>query len=459
MSKLRLLSGTLSLAIAAFPHTEATLANVSQIKHVVIIFQENRTPDNFFHGLQNYLPAADIANSGLNSKGQTITLTSVPLANGYDLSHTHAAFEEMYDGGRMDGADRIACLPTTGGCPSQPQYKYVQYSDVTPYFQIAINYGFANRMFQTNQGPSFPAHQFILSGTSAPDATSPDFAAENPNLGLSGYGNGCIADPAQTVNLIDPSGNESTAIYPCFEHGTLTDLLDGAQPPLSWRYYTLKTGTGPGWVWDAPLAIQHMCQPSASTASCAGPDFADKKVFMKPARILTDIRNGRLPAVSWVIPTGRESDHAGSNDGSGPSWVASIVNAVGGSSYWPDTVILITWDDWGGWYDHVVPPIDPTYGYYEYGFRVPLLVVSAYTPAGYVSPTPHDFGSILKFIETAFGLPLIPPGTFADARADDLSDFFDFSQPARQFVPISAPISAAYFLNDPRPVTAPDDDQ
>jgi phospholipase C len=173
---------------------------------------------------------------------------------------------------------------------------------------------------------------------------------------------------------------------------------------------------------------------------------------------LTDIQQGNLASVSWVIPTGAESDHAFSNDGSGPSWVASVVNAIGNSPYWNNTVILIAWDDWGGWYDHVAPPIDAKYGYYENGFRVPLLVVSAYTAAGYVSQQTHTFGSILKFIETAFSLPLIPPGTFVDSRSDALSDFFDFSQPPRTFVPISAPLDANFFLHDRRPPTDPDNE-
>ncbi len=157
-----------------------------KIQHVVIIFQENRTPDNLFHGLPN----ADIANSGVNSLGQTISLTPIPLANDYDLSHSHSAFVAMYDGGKMDGADKIpvGCKAGVTGCPPpNPQFQYVNPGDVQPYFALAEQYTFADRMFQTNQGPSFPAHQFIISGTSAPSPTSNLFASENvvlpPNPG------------------------------------------------------------------------------------------------------------------------------------------------------------------------------------------------------------------------------------------------------------------------------------
>src|SRR6266581_6439250 len=123
-----------------------------KIQHVVVIFQENRTHDNLFHGLPN----ADIANSGMNSLGQTIPLTPITLANHYDLSHAYSAFVDMYDGGKMDGADKIpvTCVPGTTGCPPNPQFVYVNPSEVAPYFQMAQHYTFADRMFQTNQGPS-----------------------------------------------------------------------------------------------------------------------------------------------------------------------------------------------------------------------------------------------------------------------------------------------------------------
>jgi phospholipase C len=175
-------------------------------------------------------------------------------------------------------------------------------------------------------------------------------------------------------------------------------------------------------------------------------------VVLQQTQVLTDIANGQLAAVSWVIPSGRSSDHPGSNDGSGPSWVTSIVNAVGNSSYWSNTAIFITWDDWGGWYDHVAPPIINSY---EYGFRVPLIVVSPYAKQAYVSHATHDFGSILKFIENTFGLPSLG---YADATADDLSDCFDFAQTPLTFQPIAAKYDARYFLNDRRPPTDPDDD-
>jgi len=196
--------------------------------------------------------------------------------------------------------------------------------------------------------------------------------------------------------------------------------------------------------------------------------------------VLTDIGNCSLQQVNWVIPTGLESDHPTSTDGSGPSWVASIINKIGGSActdnvngrtltYWQDTVILVTWDDWGGWYDTVTPPPvsakAPTIASsYVYGFRVPLLVVSAYTPAGTVSNTMGlDFGAILRFIEEAFGnigtISDDPVNPYADYYAnDDLSEFFHFTSPPSTFRAIDAPVGAAEFLRPDRPITPPDND-
>jgi phospholipase C len=424
------------------------------ISHVVVIFQENRTPDNLFQDPVLISRGADIASSGLNSHGQKIPLTPIPLASRYDLDHQHVAFEEMYDGGKMDGADLIAiyCYPGASDCPApNAQFSYVDPSDVQPYFSLAEQYTFADRMFQTNEGPSYPAHQFILSGTSAPSASSNLFVAENPAANFTG----CTAPAQQTVALIDPSGVESERTYPCYEHLTLADSLDAKG--ITWRYYSPL----PGSIWTAPNSIKHLCGPQRQNGELKCTAHAwTHDVVLSATQVLTDIGNHNLANVSWVIPTGLSSDHAGVNEGSGPSWVTQVVNAIGNSIYWNSTAIFITWDDWGGWYDHVPPPEVlkdcSQWGCgYLYGFRVPLIVVSPYAKSGYISHVQHDFGSILKFIEESFDLSSLG---YADAAADDLSDCFNFNQVPIKFQTIDAPFSAAYFLNDKRPVTPPDDD-
>jgi phospholipase C len=441
---MKLVAAILTLLIsfgATVAHAQAPRDHHHGFVNVVVIFQENRSPDNLFGSNPNFLPGVDIATSGVNSQGQTIPLTAIPLANDYDLSHAHSAFVAMYANGNMTGADKIAvtCQKNATDCPpANPQFKYVDNSTgiLDPYFQLAEQYTFGDRMFQTNQGPSFPAHQFIISGTSAPSPGSDLFASENPAGVTNANGNtGCTAPTGEYARLIDPSGSESQKAYPCYDHQTLADLLDNAG--VSWRYYAPSAGS----IWTGPNAIQHLR---------FGSDWAND-VVLKPAQVLTDIANGQLANVSWVIPTGQESDHPSGNKGLGPSWVASIVNAIGQSRYWDNTVILITWDDWGGWYDHVPPTVINSY---EYGFRVPLIVVSPFARQGYVSHVNHDFGSILHFIEEIYRLPSLG---YADALADDLSDCFDFHR-HNVFHKIPAPHDAKYFLNDKSKPEDPDND-
>ena len=446
---------------------------------MVVIVQENRTPDNLFQGLCappfgtaascSVFPGANqyniqMANWLDNTSSTGVTQPApVVLANKYDLSHAHSAFVSMCDKDldtgvcRMDGAAKISC---SGRCVKKPQFKYVDNSGglLNPYLTLATQYGWANYMFQTNQGPSFPAHQFLFGGTSAPSAADDAagiFAAEN----MSGLNQtaGCTAAADTTVEVINPTGGENSKIYPCFEHQTMPDIFPS---PMTWRYYAPSAGS----IWTAPNAIQHICQSTGPGGKCVGASWTGN-VDLKPADVLTDIASCNLRSVSWVIPTGANSDHASANDGGGPSWVAAIVNAIGNSTscdgntgYWQNTAIFIVWDDWGGWYDHEFPFIlAQPQGDYQYGFRVPLIVVSAYTPAGYINNTRHDFGSILRFIQRNFG---IPQGAlnFADARSStDLMGFFNLASSPRAYQAVSAPKDANFFIHDKRKATDPDD--
>jgi uncharacterized repeat protein (TIGR01451 family) len=470
--------------------SDPTTIGPQQIDHVVIIFQENRTPDNLFQGLcaaNGGVPGCDptgtnpaqydIASSGLTSTGATIPLTPVTggLVTAYDLGHGHFDFLQVCDYQsssntcKMDGANKNLCNPSAD-CPAFPEYQYVPSPAVQPYLTMAATYTFGDHMFQTNQGPSFPAHQYILSGTSAISATSTISIADNPNNNIARpdgtYWAGCLAPPGSTIDAIDtsqlsPETHLTTITQLCYEHPTLTDLLDAAS--LSWKYYA----PSPGSIWTAPDAIQHMCVPTSQDGNfddttCSGSDWTSSNpnvvIEGSGAQIITDISNGQLAAVSWVIPTGTNSDHADNNPSNGPSWVSSIVNAIGQDPhYWGNTAIIVAWDDWGGWYDHVPPP--NIRDSYEYGFRVPLIVISAFAKPAYISHTTHDFGSILKFVETAFSLGEIDPAVgYADSRSDDLSDCFNFNQLPLVFAPIAAPMSAEHFLHDTSAPTPPDDD-
>jgi phospholipase C len=468
------------LPLLGFCCAPSAQAQVSNFQHVIVVFQENRNPDNLFQGLCRppfgTAKSCSTAPTGSQYDIQTsnwLDNTSatgirqpgtVPLASNYDITHTHKAFTQLCDlnsegACRMDGAAAIWC---SGTCPSNPAFHYVSNTNgiLDPYLTLATQYGWANYMFQTNQGPSFPAHQFIFGGTSAPSAADDaigTFAMDNvKNSGIAG----CIALAGSYVTLITPD-SQSQTMYPCFDHQTMADLFNDAG--VSWKYYTASGGTT---LWTAPNAIEHICLPSQATGGTCTGTYWLNNVITNPAQVLTDIGKCELEDVSWVIPTGQNSDHADSNTGGGPSWVASIVNAIGnnpkckdGEVYWDNTAIIVTWDDWGGWYDHEPPTfLAGAQGDYQYGFRVPLLVISAYTTAGYVDNTRMDFGTILRFLEHNFGFA---EGAlnFADARADtDLSEFFNLEQAPRVFATIPSALDGDYFINDKTPPTDPDDD-
>jgi phospholipase C len=475
----------MSLFVLAILGAIPSQAQISSFQHVIVIFQENRTPDNLFYGLCS-APYGTASSCSTKPTGSQYNIQTknwldkhsssgvtqpgpIALANGYDIGHGKKSFDQMCDKDttgkcRMDGAGDIVC--GTGTCVSKPQFKYVDNSTgvVNPYLDLATQYGWANYMFQTNQGPSYPAHQFIFGGTSAPSAdddAAGTYASENVQQpSKSGTAiTGCIALSGSYVKLITPEGEGLQKVYPCFEHQTLSDLLESVN--VTWKYYAPNAGN----LWNAPNSIQHICVPDAPAGGhCTGNDW--KNDIIGSSKVLTDISSCKLSGVSWVIPDGKNSDHASSNNGGGPSWVASIVNAIGnnakcsnGELYWNNTAILVTWDDWGGWYDHEAPTIlAMPFGDYQYGFRVPLLVISAYTTKGYINNDRADFGSMLRFIEQNFG---IDEGAlnFADARATtDLKPFFNLNQAPRKFTPIKTTLDANYFINDTSPAVDPDND-
>jgi phospholipase C len=393
------------------------------LQHIVVIVQENRSFDNLFSGF----PGADGATSGY-SYGTSIPLTAVPLEAGPDLDHSHRGWWVDWDNGRNDGFAHADGYPS----PTYP-YAYVPQDEIQQYWTLASQYVLADRMFQSNTGPSFAAHLYLISGQA-------DNTTELPTGGTPRTTTwGCDSTPGTTIPILGPNGTDLPGPYPCFDDQTIGDLLDRAH--VSWKYYAPANGKNVGYIWSAYDAIRHIR---------FGPDWAGD-VISPETQILSDIENGNLAQVSWVVPSWGNSDHPGNLSNSGPDWVASIVNGIGQSKYWQDTAIFITWDDWGGWYDHVPPPqIDPM----GLGFRVPLIVVSPFAKPGYVSHQQHEFGSLLHFIEARFGLPSL--GT-RDAVSDDLGDCFDLSQAPLAYRPLTTRLSSEDFKHQ-LPSGPPDTD-
>lgn len=404
-----------ALPSAALPEPTVSPVAGSPIQHIVVIMQENRSFDNLFNGF----PGADTVQSGM-SNGVTIPLQPVGLGDARDLDHTHHQWWVDWNQGAMDGFAQSQATP-----PTLP-YSYVPRKDVEPYWDLGLQYTIGDRMFQSNTGPSFVAHQYMIAGQSGNVSGNP-----------TGTIWGCDADPGTTAPLLGPDGTELPGVFPCFDYKTMADLLDAKG--VSWRYYA-PLSTDEFYELSAYQAIRHIRY---------GEDWKTK-VISPQNRVLTDIAAGELAQVTWIVPDYAHSDHPGSGT-EGPDWVAAIVNAIGKSQYWNSTAIFISWDDWGGWYDHVDPPKIDKMGP---GFRVPLLVVSPYARHGYVSHEFHTASGFNIFIERNFGLPSL--GT-RDTVPEAFSDCFDYQQTPAPFKPIATRITAGTLIQE-KSSGPPDDD-
>jgi len=407
------------------------------IKHVVLIIQENRSFDDLFATF----PGADGATTG-RWKNKTITLRKVDLVALCDFKHGRGNFLLDYDNGKMDGfgseQTRGECPPKAGKLP----YQYVNPKQIASYWDIAKQYVLADHMFQTQGSGSFTAHQDLIRGGTTIDRAQTESLVDFP----SGEPWGCDAPHSTSTSLIVQTAKgldyeRHKGPFPCTSdfpssgkyYATLRDLLDARS--ISWRYYTPPL-SGQGTVWNAFDMIYPVRYGSEWGTN----------VMMPEAKIFKDISRGTLPAMTWLVPDSPNSDHPNNKPDTGPSWVASVVNAIGESSYWQSTAVIVVWDDWGGFYDHEPPPFFDKWG--GLGFRVPMLIVSPYaretssSQPGYISHTRYEFGSILKFVEHTWNLGSL--GT-TDERATSIVDCFDFTQKPRKFMAIQSEYSRSYF--------------
>ncbi|HTU82282.1 MAG TPA: alkaline phosphatase family protein [Candidatus Acidoferrales bacterium] len=379
------------------------------IKHVIVVVQENRSYDNLFATF----PHGDGATSGLTHTGASIPLAKANLYTPADINNQHPAFLTDYDGGKNDGFDK---LPVQG--KADFVYEYVDPSQIRTYWWLAKHYVLADHFFQTQSSGSFTAHQDLIRGGTGigDDEALIDFPTAWPW--------GCDAPAGTVTSLITPTAYlADQGPFPCMSYRTLRDLLDAKS--VSWKYYAPQLEQ-PG----VPIGADLWNAFDAVKAVRYGSEW-NTNVSMPNTNIFKDISSGNLAAVSWIVPEFQNSDHPGTAYGDayddGPAWVASIVNAIGGSQYWQSSAILILWDDWGGWYDHVPPPQLDDQGL---GFRVPFIVVSPFAKKGYVDHEQYETASVVRFIEDNWRLGRL--GT-ADKRAADILDAFDFARPARPF--------------------------
>ncbi len=417
-------------------------ASATPIKHVIIMMQENRSFNNVFAGF----PGADTAMSGPCVKEPwcktgTAKLTSVTLETtnhlglGTDIDHSHHGFEVECDFDkaagqcRNDAFDKIRFGESGNGPPAKLYpYAYIERSETKAYWDFAKRYSLADHFFFTDTASSFIAHQMILSGTVAlnDDESETDQPSNQPW--------GCDAYPGTYTFVLHKNGTETAnGPFPCFtQWGTMADLLDARN--VSWKYYVASLhGDFSGGVWNGFDAIAKVrCGkykvPVKGPNDCIGYGSAWSHISSPNTTFFTDIKNGSLPQVSWVIPILADSDHPASGCNHGPHWVTSVVDAVGKSKYWNDTAIVLLWDDWGGWYDPI-PPAQTNYT--SLGFRVPLVVLSPYARTDYVSKTDYQYGSILKWIEQNFGLGSLHT---TDETSTSIGDMLNYTQKPTPFV-------------------------
>ncbi len=358
--------------------------DIRVIRHTIFIIKENRTFDHYF-GL---FSGADGATSGKVSTGAIVPLTH--LSDPSQLSNLCNSWDcalAAIDSGSMDRFDLI-----NGGTLNA--YTQMNEQDIPNYWAYARNFVLADRYFTSVHGPSLPNGLFALAGRSG------DVIDNGSDFGS---GVACDGGPAELVTVIDASGNRSQ-VSPCFDFPTLADSLGNAG--ISWKYYS-----------DGPNIFSTIRSIRNSPAWYTN--------FPPAAQFVSDAERGNLPAMTWLATTADTDEHPPGSPCPGENWTVQVLNAVMRGPDWSSTVVFITWDDFGGLYDHVPPPQLDQFGL---GPRVPLLIISPYAKPGYISHTMYEHSSILKFVETRYGLP---PLAYRDLIASDMLDSFDFSQPAR----------------------------
>jgi phospholipase C len=419
---------------------------IHKIRHVVVIMQENRSFDSYFGtypGAEGIPMRDGVPTVCVNdpSTHRCVRPYHDPADRNAGGPHNHIDAEYDIDYGAMDGFITRARVGRTHVCrrhinapacslaPSAPDVMgYHDAREIPNYWYYAGSFVLQDHMFEPDSSWSLPAHLFMVSAWSAKCSKK--------------------GDPESCVSAVQAPGSppgepQSDGTKPDYAWTDLTYLLH--RHHVSWRYY-VATGSEPDCE-DNAMACKPVPQ-GAKTPGIWNPlpwfDTVKKDGQLGNIAPLTQFwqaaRAGTLPAVSWIVPSQRFSEHPPALVSAGETYVTKLVNAIMRGPNWSSTAIFVAWDDWGGFYDHVVPPVVDDQGY---GLRVPALVISPYARVGYVDHQTLSFDAYLKFIEDDFlrgqrldpktdGRPDSRPNVRENAEIlGDLQRDFDFSQPPR----------------------------
>ncbi len=420
----------------------------SPIKHIVFIAKENRSFDTYFGAMPdpgNNLDQATTASCYDKANPSNVTTFTMPQAHDpmpQDVAHANYTFYQAYHKGAMDGFchENGAVVKSTGEDIADSQ---MQAGDIPHYWDYAQTYGIGDRMFASWRGASFANNVYAVAAQTGRYSTILNRRAifgnpDDPIGGLHSWG--CTNSANTTVSMIDLRGNLSTT-YPCFGFPSMPNLMDDAG--VSWRYYSNQDGSH--FVHSGIAAIRSIRCAQGDTPPCTKDNpYWDRHVVDAP-NLLAAAAAGTLPDVSWYLP--KETEHPPRTACAGENATVKAVDAIMRGPDWRSTAIVVWWDEWGGFYDHVAPPTaDGTDGgitglnsLISYGFRVPLLVISPWVKqgplqdGGYASHDFYSHASFARFIEWAFRLPTLGAAddlsTYAasEPTPGNLRDFFDFS--------------------------------
>jgi phospholipase C len=381
------------------PDPIAALDTRWPIKRVVYLMLENRSFDHLFGAF----PGVNGATVGV-AHGKERPLAPAPQWMAGDLPHDSRDMERSVNHGKMDGfsQNEIAAY-----------FAYTQATaqSIPNYWHWARNFVLCDNVFASAIGNSFPQHLYFVAGQSGGAFTAPQAVKPVTRGGRTFKSWGCDGDPGQYLFVKDSQGRVGRH-GPCFDIRTVGDQL--RERGIDWRFYS-PPYYQVGYIWNPFSAIPTYIHDRGLW----------RRHIVDTSALIHHAREGNLPAVTWAVPRYEFSDHPPYSTCFAQNWVTEVVNAVMRSPVWHHTAIFLTWDEWGGFYDHVPPPhVDPL----GFGLRVPMLVISPYAKKGYVDDALGEFSSPLRFVADNWGLPYL---TDRIARTHNFEHVFDFRRKPR----------------------------